>query len=95
MSYEEYWTKQDGTEEIYLSNTVNNKDVAVKNWTGGFKPGSGSKDWWYGGDGWYYYTKVLASQGSTPKVLASVTSVSYTHLSKSRVQEPSLVTRNT
>ena len=77
MSYEEYWTKQDGTDEIYLSNTVNNKDVAVKNWAGGFTPGSAGRDWWYGGDGWYYYTKVLASQGSTSKVLTSVTFPDY------------------
>jgi len=41
---------------------------AVKNWTPAW-----NADWVDGGDGWYYYKKVLAAGASTGDILSSVT----------------------
>lgn len=63
IAYSETWTnggvwlQDDGT-------------LVTKNWTSSW---TGGVDWIDGGDGWYYYTKVLPAGGSTADILSSIT----------------------
>ena len=63
IAYSETWTKSDGT---IISNIVNNSNVVIKNWTTDF-----TTDFVDGGDGWYYYKKVL-NPASEVKILNSI-----------------------
>ena len=63
IAYSETWTKSDGT---IISNIVNNSNVVIKNWTTDF-----TTDFVDGGDGWYYYEKVL-NPASEVKILNSI-----------------------
>lgn len=75
VSYAETWEKEDGDERILLNNQQNQTDVATKNWTGEWNDNS---LWQDGGDGWFYYKKVLAPKTTTAPVLTSVTFPDYT-----------------
>ena len=70
IAYSETWTSGSGTDAVILSNKVNGTDVATKNfnWT----------DWQDGGDGWYYYKKVLEPGKSSSQLLDKVTFPEYT-----------------
>jgi len=66
ISYDEIWLKQNDSSEIkdYLSNKVFDNttkelvDVVIKDWTQDWK-----ENFIDGNDGWYYYKKVLPSNG--------------------------------
>lgn len=75
VAYSESWEYvSDNEGSRLLSNTVNGRDVAVKNWAGGFADGS---MWERDDDGWYYYKKMLQPGEKTGSVLKSVTFPSY------------------
>lgn len=65
VSYTEHWELSDMT---ILSNAADGREVAIKGWTESWQ-----KDWHDGGDGWYYYKKVLKSGESTNRILENVT----------------------
>ena len=54
---------------------MNGKDVATKNWINGF--GQSGGNWTDGGDGWYYYNKILKPGAATEDILESVTFPDY------------------
>ncbi len=64
VAYSETWTKSDGT---IISNVVDGNNVVIKDWTTAFV-----SDFVDGGDGWYYYKKVL-NPASEVKILDSIT----------------------
>lgn len=64
VAYSETWTKSDGT---IISNAINGNNVVTKDWTTAFV-----SDFVDGGDGWYYYEKVL-NPASEVKILDSIT----------------------
>ena len=51
VSYAEFWKDADGK---VISGLVDGNEVVNKNWTEAWQ-----NDWFDGGDGWYYYKKVL------------------------------------
>ena len=53
IAYSEMWTKSDGS---IVSNTVGGNNVVTKTWAADF-----TSDFVDGGDGWYYYGKVLSA----------------------------------
>ena len=65
VSYGETWTYQEGEQRMILPNEPEGKEAAVKNWN---TDGS----WQEGGDGWFYYTRVLKPKESTPYILTAV-----------------------
>lgn len=76
VCYAETWQKT-GTEEVMLlNNQVNGRAVAEKHWLNGFDDGSGA--WWNGGDGWFYYKKLLDPGAKTENILESVSFPAYT-----------------
>lgn len=68
ISYTEYWDDGEGK---FLSNVVDGESVATKAWTEAFKSANGEAgtEWLDGGDGWYYYKKVLKAGEKTGKIL--------------------------
>ena len=50
-----------------ISGLVDGNEVVNKNWTEAWQ-----NDWFDGGDGWYYYKKVLPANEMTAKVLTSL-----------------------
>ena len=71
ISYAEYWESKNGTDKQILSNTIQDgSEIAIKQWTDYWVNGSLSE--WDGGDGWYYYTKILKSGKETEDILTSV-----------------------
>ena len=70
VSYGETWEKTEEKEKLLLNNQVNGADVATKNWLNGF--GENSELWTDGGDGWYYYNKILKPGAATENILESV-----------------------
>lgn len=64
VSYTEHWELPDKT---VLSNVVDGSDVAIKNWTEEW-----NSEWQDGGDGWYYYKKVLPGGAATAIILDGV-----------------------
>lgn len=76
VSYAETWETTEGSEQKLLNNQVNGIDVAKKNWLNGF--GENSDLWQDGGDGWYYYKRVLQPDAQTETILESVTFPDYT-----------------
>ena len=66
INYNEFWRKEINNVKLSLDNNVNGENVVEKNWTTAFE-----NDFVDGGDGWYYYTKVLGGQESV-KVLDSI-----------------------
>ena len=76
VSYAETWETTEGSEQKLLNNQVNGIDVAKKNWLNGF--GENSDLWQDGGDGWYYYKRVLQPDAQTETILESVTFPNYT-----------------
>lgn len=75
VAYAETWKKQSGNDEVLLNNQINGTDVAAKNWINGF--GENSDLWQDGGDGWFYYKKVLKPGETTEDILESVTFPEY------------------
>ena len=75
VSYAETWEKTEGSEKKLLNNQVDGTDVATKNWKNGFAQNSAL--WTDGGDGWFYYNKVLKPGTETEKILESVTFPEY------------------
>ena len=75
VSYGETWEKTEDGEKILLNNQVNGTDVATKNWKNGFAKNSAL--WTDGGDGWFYYNKILKPGTETEKILESVTFPEY------------------
>lgn len=75
VSYGETWQRTEGGEEVLLNNQINGTDVATKNWQNGF--GANSDLWTDGGDGWFYYNRVLEPSGETEKILTEVTFPDY------------------
>lgn len=77
VAYAETWESyydDDGKGEFVptiLNNQLNGKDVAAKNWINGF--GQDSNLWQNGGDGWFYYKRILKPGEKTDPVLKSVT----------------------
>ena len=67
INYNESFHTEENGETIYLSNKINGQPAAIKNWTDDFLD-----DFVDGGDGWYYYKKLL-NPGSSIQVLESVT----------------------
>lgn len=51
IAYSETWSTEDG---LIVNNLANNANVVTKTWTSAFE-----NDFVDGGDGWYYYKKVL------------------------------------
>lgn len=76
VSCAETWEKTEGESKVLLNNQLNGKDVADKNWANGF--GQNSDLWQDGGDGWFYYRKVLKPGSQTEKILESITFPEYT-----------------
>lgn len=75
VSYAETWERTEDNNKILLNNQLNGKDVATKKWENGFGQNSGV--WKDGGDGWYYYNKVLKPGASTEEILESVSFPDY------------------
>jgi hypothetical protein len=63
IAYSETWTNSDGT---IVSNLSGNNNVVAKTWTTAFV-----NDFADGGDGWYYYKKVLNPETSV-QVLSAI-----------------------
>ena len=76
VCYAETWQKTEDDKTVLLSNQVNGTDVAVKNWKNGF--GKESSLWADGGDGWFYYKKVLEPGAKTENILENVDFPDYT-----------------
>ena len=76
VSYAETWTTTEGSEQKLLNNQINGTDVAQKKWLNGF--GQNNNLWQDGGDGWYYYKRVLQPGTKTENILESVTFPNYT-----------------
>ncbi|HOU10402.1 MAG TPA: hypothetical protein PL044_11220 [Clostridiales bacterium] len=73
-SYAQYWTLTEGTDVTRLNNYYDTgsgwANVATPDWNaGGF---ADTSLWTDGGDGWFYYRRVLAPGQSTPDVLEAV-----------------------
>lgn len=66
ISYNELWRKKVNGIKLSLDNNVNGTNVVTKNWTSAF-----TTDFIDGGDGWYYYKKVLNAEESV-QVLESI-----------------------
>ena len=77
VAYTETWEKGDENEEkLMLPDQTGGQDVAVKNWT---SQGLYEEDYWFdGGDGWFYYKRVLQPGQSTEQILESVTFPEFT-----------------
>ena len=67
INYNEKWRKEVDGVLLSLDNNVNGEHVVQKNWTSAF-----TNDFIDGGDGWYYYKKVLNAEESV-QVLESIT----------------------
>ncbi len=76
VCYAETWQSTENDKSILLNNQVNGSDVAVKKWKNGF--GEESSLWADGGDGWFYYKKVLEPGSATGNILEEVTFPDYT-----------------
>jgi hypothetical protein len=61
VAYAEMWTDKDGKLLLH------DPSYATPNWTGDW-----TSDWSDGGDGWYYYNKILKAGDTTAEVLSSV-----------------------
>lgn len=91
VTYAEAWEKpgKEGEADtlFLLPNQIDGKEVAVKHWTDSWPESENGKDsslWMDGGDGWYYYRKVLLPKktgetdetdktGQTDNILTHVT----------------------
>ncbi len=68
VTYSETWSKQDSIQGyLILNNLVNGTNVVNKTWTNTW-----TNEFTKGGDGWYYYKKVLDSNDSI-KIIENVT----------------------
>lgn len=76
VAYAETWQKPQGDNTVLLNNQIKGTDVATKNWKNGF--GKNSDLWQDGGDGWFYYKRILKPGSQTDPVLESVTFPEYT-----------------
>lgn len=75
ISYAESWEKKAGDETFLLNNRQVGEDVAKKEWTDAWN----DSDLWHdGGDGWFYYKKILPPEGRTESVLESIVFPEYT-----------------
>lgn len=66
VSYIEMWTYDVEGASLTLANQINGTDVVTKGWTNTWK-----NDFIDGGDGWYYYKKVL-KPGETIQLLETI-----------------------
>ena len=66
INYNELWRKEVNGIKLSLDNNVSGTNVVTKNWTTAF-----TNDFIDGGDGWYYYKKILDAQQSV-QVLESI-----------------------
>ena len=66
INYNESWRKEVNGVKLSLDNNVNGENVVTKNWTTAF-----TNDFIDGGDGWYYYKKILNAKESV-QVLDSI-----------------------
>ena len=66
INYNEKWRKEVDGVLLSLDNNVNGENVVQKTWTSAF-----TNDFIDGGDGWYYYKKVLNAEESV-QVLESI-----------------------
>lgn len=66
INYNESWRKEVDGIKLSLDNNVNGTNVVTKNWTTAF-----TNDFIDGGDGWYYYKKILDAEESV-QVLDSI-----------------------
>ena len=66
INYNESWRKEVDGVLLSLDNNVNGENVVQKTWTSAF-----TNDFVDGGDGWYYYKKVLNAEESV-QVLESI-----------------------
>ncbi len=71
VCYAETWQSTENDKVILLNNQINGSEVAVKKWKNGF--GEESSLWADGGDGWFYYKKVLEPGATTESILEEVT----------------------
>lgn len=77
-TYAEYWEKKTAGENVtrLLANQQDKNDVAIKNWS---DKGFYNENLWFdGGDGWFYYKKILPAGAETEQVLQSVTFPEFT-----------------
>lgn len=70
VCYAETWETTEDGKKILLNNQVNGTDIATKKWKTGF--GEESVLWADGGDGWFYYKKVLEPGAQTDNILEEV-----------------------
>lgn len=75
VSYAETWEKSENNNKTLLNNQLNGKDVATKKWKNGFAQSTG--EWTDGGDGWFYYNKILKPGATTDEILDSVSFPDY------------------
>ncbi|MBR3210429.1 MAG: hypothetical protein IKF71_00630 [Bacilli bacterium] len=66
INYNESWSKEENGTKLILDNNINGENAVTKNWTTAF-----TQDFIEGGDGWYYYKKVLNAKESV-QVLNSI-----------------------
>ena len=66
INYNEEWRKEINGVKVSLDNNVNGENVVTKNWTTEF-----TNNFVDGGDGWYYYKKILNAEESV-QVLDSI-----------------------
>ncbi len=72
VRYSETWTDKTGN---IISNKVNNHSVVIKNWTTIWPEAAGGNQddlWLYGGDGWFYYRKVLPAHSGNSSITAPI-----------------------
>lgn len=67
VAYSETWSYREGEELLFLPNQSEGYDIVEKSWTQNWRT-----EWQDGGDGWYYYKKVLKPGQDTEAVLKSV-----------------------
>ncbi len=70
--YTEIWKDKDGR---VISNSYQSSNLINKNWTNHWPeaPGGSSDDLWiYGGDGWFYYKKILPAKKGEESITAPI-----------------------
>lgn len=67
VSYAQMWEFNDGIQSVVLSSKLEGKDLTTIIWEDTF-----IQDWKDGGDGWYYYKKILKSGEATPNIVSGV-----------------------
>lgn len=72
VAYAEFWEEDiDGIEQMLSNTTADGREIALKSWTDYWYGGS-KEEWEDGGDGWYYYKKILKPGQETEEILTRV-----------------------